>query len=138
MTPRRRPALFAALLVAAAPPLAAQSGEGTQTGGYTEHQASRGAEVFRRYCAQCHVAGQFATAAFRRAWTGLTAYELFEQIRTTMPNDNPGRLPRRDYADLVAYVFKLNGVVAGAAELAPAPDSLRRVRFTPPPEPDRR
>jgi mono/diheme cytochrome c family protein len=94
---------------------------------FTALQAERGAAVYRRACAACHVATYFATPAFRRAWTGRTAWELFELIRTTMPNDNPGRLPRRDYADLVAYLLRLNGMPTGPVELATDPDSLRRV-----------
>ena len=103
--------------------------------GYAEAQASRGEEVFRRVCAQCHVASQFTGDHFHRAWTGRPAYELFELIRTRMPEDNPGRLRRREYADVVAYLFKLNGAPPGAAELVPDPDSLRLVRFPTAPDP---
>lgn len=104
-------------------------------GVFTEAQAARGEAAFRRTCAQCHVASQFATPAFRRSWEGRPLFELFELIRTTMPNDNPGRLPRQAYADVVAYLCRLNGVTAGAAELPTDADSLRRIHLQPAPDP---
>lgn len=94
-------------------------------------QADRGDAVFRRVCAQCHVVSQFSAEAFRGAWRGRSAWEIFELIRTTMPQDNPGRLRRQEYADLVAYLFRLNGVPAGDTELAPDTAALRRVLFNP-------
>ena len=91
--------------------------------------------VFRRICAQCHVATQFSGVPFKTAWGGRPAFELFEQIRTTMPNDNPGSLPRQQYADVIAYVMRLNGVAPSATELPVDESALRRVLITPVTEP---
>ena len=52
-------------------------------------------------------------------------FDLLELIRTTMPNDNPGQLPARDYVDIVAYILNLNGYPQGEAEL-PADDAVLR------------
>lgn len=129
---------FAALTaVTATPSLRAQTDSARSprpgaAGGYTEAQAARGQAVFRQVCSSCHVTSQFTTQAFRQAWTGRTAAEMFEQIRTTMPLENPGRLRRQEYADVLAYVFKLNALPAGEAELPADPEGLRRVRFQPP------
>ena len=126
------------LLVVAARPARAQTDSASAPAaptGYAEAQATRGEDVFRRVCAQCHVASQFTGEHFHRAWAGRPAFELFELIRTRMPEDNPGRLRRREYADLVAYLMKMNGAPPGAAELAPDPDSLRLVRFPTTPAP---
>jgi S-disulfanyl-L-cysteine oxidoreductase SoxD len=84
-------------------PLAAQSGPPPAD------QAGRGQAVFQRVCAACHATVQFTSPGFRSGWNGRTVFELYEQIRTTMPQDNPGRLRREQYADITAYLLKLNG-----------------------------
>lgn len=99
------------------------------SGSYTVEQAARGQDVFRRICAACHAPIQFTSSGFRDGWNGRTAFELFDQIRTTMPQDNPGRLRREQYADVVAYLFKLNGQPAGSSQLAADSESLRRVQI---------
>ena len=91
----RWPLLIFALIAAAACPLQAQDG-------YTTEQADRGDAVFRRVCSACHTASQFSGSGFRDGWNGRPVFELFQQIRTTMPMDNPGRLRREQYADVVA------------------------------------
>jgi len=100
-------------------------------GAFTEAQAGRGQATFRRICAQCHVVSQFSGMSFRRAWAGRPAFELYELIRTTMPQDNPGRLPPQDYTDVIAYFLSLSGAHAGSGELAAEPDTLRKVLFPP-------
>ncbi|MGH7699656.1 MAG: c-type cytochrome, partial [Gemmatimonadales bacterium] len=79
---------------------------------FTAAQAERGGAVFAEACAGCHAPSQF-TGAFHRAWAE-RAGDLAELIRTTMPYDSPGRLSREQYADIVAYLFRLNGVPAAA------------------------
>ena len=37
--------------------------------------------------------------------------DLFEEIRTTMPTDAPGRLSRGQYADVVAYLQQLGTIL---------------------------
>ena len=92
-----------ALLTLLAGPLAAQSDSPPPD------QAGRGQAVFQRVCSACHATSQFASPGFRSGWNGRTVFELYDQIRTTMPQDNPGRLRREQYADVVAYLLKLNG-----------------------------
>ena len=43
-------------------------------------------------------------------WETYSANNLVEQIRTTMPEDNPGSLMRQEYVDIVAYILKCNEV----------------------------
>lgn len=62
-------------------------------------------------------------------------FELWEQIRTTMPNDSPGRLKPGEYADIVAYLLRLNGLPDGPEELPADPDRLRALTITPPTRP---
>jgi mono/diheme cytochrome c family protein len=109
-----------------------------RTGFYTEAQARRGEEAFRRHCAECHAPAVHSSQAFRQAWAGLSVFDLYELIRTTMPNDNPGRLSRTEYAEIVAYLLRLNGVAAGNHPLPTDESVLRSLRLDfPPPAPSR-
>ena len=51
------------------------------------------------------------------AWVSKTAYDIFDVIRTQMPEDNPGSLERAQYVDIVAYIFSLNAIPAGTADM---------------------
>ena len=62
-----------------------------------------------------------------------TAFDVFNQIRTTMPDDNPGSLERQEYIDLVAYIFSLNAYPAGEGDLPADDDGLKKVRIDNPP-----
>jgi len=85
-------------------------------GFYTEAQAERGQAVYKNVCAECHELQDFTNADFRTEWDGNSLYELFENIRTTMPDENPGTLTRKQYVDVVTYVLKLNALPTGTAE----------------------
>jgi mono/diheme cytochrome c family protein len=98
-------------------------------GAYTEAQARRGEGVFRKACNECHESTEYAGPAFQMVWTGQTAFDLFELIRTTMPNDNPGRLKRQEYVEVVAYILSLNAYPPGKAALPSSDDGLRAIRL---------
>ena len=98
-------------------------------GAYTEAQAARGEATYRANCTSCHATSAHVGDAFVRAWDGRTAFDIFELIRTTMPIDNPGRLSREQYADVVAYLFKLNRLPAGERPLPSDDDGLKQVRI---------
>lgn len=95
-------------------------------GVYTEAQAERGAKIRNSDCAACHGAKEWA-GSFLRGWNGRSANDLFEQIRSTMPMDSPGRLTRQQYADIIAYMFSINDVPPGSKEMGGDAASLRRV-----------
>jgi mono/diheme cytochrome c family protein len=92
---------------------------------YSAEQARRGQATYGKHCVNCHSASAYTGAAFRRAWGGRPAWELWEQIRTTMPQDGPGKLSPRDYADIVAYLLRLNGLPAGPTDLPADADQLK-------------
>lgn len=102
---------------------------------YSSAQAQRGETAFRQTCSSCHTPGQFSGSDFIAAWRGAPLYQLFDLIRTTMPNDFPGSLPAQTYADIVAYILSLNRYPAGPRELAPEPDSLKAIKIEPPRQP---
>jgi len=96
--------------------LNAQNSRRDSVGLYTEAQAERGQAVFKAVCSECHELPDFTGADFRLSWDGTSLYELFENIRTTMPDENPGTLERQQYVDVVTYLLKLNALPAGPTE----------------------
>jgi len=98
-----------------------------QSGVYTEEQAERGAKIFEETCVSCHEPGEFGDGAYIDGWSGQTAHDMIELIRTTMPQDNPGSLKRKDYVDVVACFFRMNGLPAGDAEMDV--NSVKRIRI---------
>lgn len=96
-------------------------------GVYSAAQAERGATIYKQRCGSCHVPEVFTGDTFMAAWKEQTAHALFDAIRATMPPENPGGLKRREYADIVAYLLKLNGLPPGRAELPETDDALKRI-----------
>lgn len=109
-------------------PLAAQT---TLDGVYTAPQARSGAAVFKNVCADCHAQSRFQDSTFLKSWSGQSVRDLFELIRTQMPQDNPGTLRRQEYADVLAYIFELNGLPPGDSTLPTDDAALRRIRIEP-------
>lgn len=127
----RRCWLVLPLLVAAPGAALAQSPapqRSTSEGVYTEAQASRGEQVHLEMCSSCHFPeDEWTGDAFLGDWIDRTARDLFHDIRETMPEDYPASLSRQQYADVLAYILKLNGMPAGAAELKTDDESLGRI-----------
>ena len=69
---------------------------------------------------------------FTDVWARRTARDLYRELRRTMPDDNPGGLPRQTYVDVMAYILELNGYPAGPDELPPDDEVLGGFRLTPP------
>lgn len=101
----------------------------TVHGAYTEAQAMRGESTYRANCTSCHATSAHTGEAFIRPWDSRTAFDLFELIRTTMPIDNPGRLSREQYADIVAYMFRLNRLPPGDRPLPADDEGLKQIRI---------
>ena len=101
----------------------------TLSGVYSEAQAKRGDETYQKHCAACHAPAGHSGPEFTRPWRGRPLFELYDLIRTTMPQDNPGRLSRGQYADVLAFLLQLNGLPAGAERLPADDERLQRIRF---------
>ncbi len=95
---------------------------------FSDEQADRGDQVFSRVCAQCHTRKDMASPDFRLKWNGQTAYDLFDLVRTTMPDSAPGSLSQDSYANVTAYLMKLNGMRAGSASM-PMDSLLKRIKL---------
>ncbi len=106
-------------------------------GVYTEDQAKRGEAIYRKECAACHGAvlagGESAPpltgGPFLANWNGLTMGDLFDRIRKTMPQTNPGRLTRQQDADILAFMLSVNKFPAGKTELYRQSEMLKEIRF---------
>jgi quinoprotein glucose dehydrogenase len=113
-----------------------------QSGLYTAEQALRGQQQYDVFCTGCHGVEMegagvdvppLADTRFMRKWSGRTLYDLFELIKTSMPENAPGSLSDRAYADLVAYILQANGFPAGSEFLDPARERLSAIVIEPPP-----
>ncbi len=105
---------------------------------YTQAQADRGEEQYEE-CAPCHspdligngFAPPLAGAEFLATWNKKTVGTLFERIRTTMPDNNPGGLARETYVDITAFLLRANKFPAGKTPLDADNGSLDQIRFEP-------
>ena len=110
----------------AAPAMAQDAAPTTWDGVFTAEQAERGHAAFEGHCAACHgaalnggdMAPGLAGTEFLGRWSGQSAGDLFERIRSTMPPDDPGSLGGATVSDIEAYIFSQNQFPAGANELA--------------------
>jgi S-disulfanyl-L-cysteine oxidoreductase SoxD len=106
-------------------------------GVYTQEQAQRGQSSYNQYCMACHggslsggeQAPPLAGGEFLSNWTGLTAGDLFERIRVTMPQDKPGKLSRETNVDILAYMLSVNRFPAGETELPRATEMLKQIKI---------
>jgi mono/diheme cytochrome c family protein len=130
-------AAFAAAAIDGAA-FSAQAGKTVWDGVYSDAQGTRGEDLSKTTCVSCHgneLAGSDLAPAlqgddFKGVWSGRTAAELFDKIQTTMPADKVGTLKPPQSADLVAYILKVNGYPAGAAELASEVPALQEIKIT--------
>lgn len=106
-------------------------------GVYTDEQAQRGVPLYSQYCASCHgpsleggeMAPGLVAGDFTSEWNGLTLGDLFERMRTSMPQNDPGGLSRQQNADILAYMLSSNKFPAGTTELARDTEMLKQIRF---------
>jgi S-disulfanyl-L-cysteine oxidoreductase SoxD len=119
------------------PLLAAQSTRSVWDGIYTPEQARRGAALYAAQCASCHglnlTGGESAPpltgGEFMSNWSGLTVGDLFERIRTSMPADRPGSLPREQNSDILAHILNVADFPPGTTELSSRTEILKEIRL---------
>lgn len=94
---------------------------GQQSNGvYTATQAANGQAAYEHHCAECHLADlkgsagpELAGASFINGWGDRRSSDLLATVRTSMPPGLDGSLSDGEYLDIVAYILKANGHVAG-------------------------
>jgi mono/diheme cytochrome c family protein len=129
--------LIGALVAAASGrPAAAQEPASARDGVYTDAQAVRGQDAFNADCATCHPAKEGSgdgTAPrlwgpeFISRWADRTVGDILVTMRTTMPPNSPASLAKDTYADVLAYVLKMNGFPGGATDLGAGSTPLDRI-----------
>jgi mono/diheme cytochrome c family protein len=127
--------LLAAAGILAVPAAAsAQQGDldsvrATRAGVYTAAQASQGRSIYLLNCASCHTEASHAGPVFAARWDGKLLWELYRYVSEAMPKSEPGSLAPGEYAVLVAYLLKLNGMPSGAEELPTDSVALKKIRI---------
>jgi cytochrome c553 len=120
---------------------AAQTSRSTSNGVFTTEQAKNGERAYQARCASCHGSDLHSTdpeapdlteEIFKFGWKEKSLAEIFEQIRSTMPQNNPRSLDDQTYIDILAYILQSNGAPAGNQKLEPNPAVLRQIVVEPP------
>jgi S-disulfanyl-L-cysteine oxidoreductase SoxD len=96
-------------------------------GVYTLAQASRGQQLYKAQCAECHgnamegtVGSPLAGDSFLANWSARPLTNFVDKIQKTMPFNLPGSLSRQESTDLTAYILQAGKFPAGQAELSEA------------------
>ena len=116
----------------------AQTPRSVLDGVYTEEQTTRGASIYVQECASCHgptldgvddKGPPLSGTVFMENWTGLTVGNVFERIRVSMPQDDPGRLASERKVDVLAYMLSVGKFPAGNTELPREAQVLSQIRY---------
>jgi S-disulfanyl-L-cysteine oxidoreductase SoxD len=117
--------------------LRAQSARSVWDGVYTQDQAKQGQAFYGESCSSCHgdtlMGGESAPALaggeFLSNWNGLTLGDLFDRIRTTMPQNRPGSLSREKNAAILAYMLSVSQFPAGKSALPQQSEVLKEIKI---------
>ena len=110
----------------------------THAGVYSAVQAERGKMQYALSCRSCHTAASHTGVTFAKWWKDRTLADLFGYVSTQMPKNDPGSLEPDQYADVVAYLLKMNAMPAGPAELLPDSSALAQIRIVLPAPPNKK
>jgi mono/diheme cytochrome c family protein len=99
-------------------------------GVYTSAQADRGERVAWGNCFSCHTVGEWSNPRIMNPAPDQRLGNLFQMISRSMPMDSPGRLSADEYADVIAYMLRLQGAPPGVTELPSEIDRLDRILVT--------
>jgi hypothetical protein len=69
-------------------------------------------------------------AAFNKKWNLQTVNQLFTEIKTRMPDNEPASLKDETYLDIVTYILQANKFPAGEEELTLDADVLGNILIT--------
>ena len=105
---------------------------------YTAEQATKGKVEYDNHCAGCHVKDlsgrdgggegpELAGAAFTKKWDFQNLNQLFSEIKTRMPRDQPATLSEEAYLNIVTYILQANKYPAGEEELTPDSAALANI-----------
>jgi mono/diheme cytochrome c family protein len=133
--------LVAALALLAAGPgstlLARGAVKTVWDGIFTAEQAGHGAAAYAERCGSCHgpslqgseEAPGLAGGEFLSHYDRQTVADLFERVRTTMPQNAPATLSREQYAEVLAFLMQSNGFPVGSTPLDSRSEELAAIAF---------
>src|SRR4026207_1434348 len=83
-------------------------------GVYSVAQATRGQQLYKAQCAECHgnamegtIGTPLAGDSFLANWSARPLTNFVDKIQKTMPFNLPGSLSRQESTDLTAYILPL-------------------------------
>jgi mono/diheme cytochrome c family protein len=116
--------------------LTAQTPQTVWDGVYTAEQARRGEAISKSKCQACHgerltgdMGPPLSGSDFIANWNSKPASDLFDKIRSTMPQGEEGTLTAKETSDLLAYLFQLSKFPSGPAELGADASALAQIRI---------
>ncbi len=115
--------------IAAAQDRPPDSTRSTRAGVYTTGQAARGREIYELSCVSCHTAASHTGPVFAAKWDRHPLWDLYRYVSESMPKSEPGSLTPREYARVVAYLLKMNGMPAGKDETPADSTALKKIRI---------
>ncbi len=106
-------------------------------GVYTAAQATAGEAVYAEKCSTCHgtalgggeMAPALAGQEFATNWNDLSLGDLFERMRISMPQDDPGSLSRQQNVEVLAFMLSYGGYPDGETPLPTQTDALRGIKL---------
>jgi cytochrome c len=143
-------ALFSILIAALGAAASPQQNTTVWDGIYSDAQARRGEQVYKRSCGYCHrddltggffdngvgrtpaLAGPRAfDSSFVERWKNMTMADLVATVAATMPQEEPASLSAQAYVDVVCYLLSKNDVRAGPTDLPTEVEVLQHVVIVP-------
>jgi mono/diheme cytochrome c family protein len=114
--------------------LIAQQSRSVNDGVYSSAQATRGQQLYKSQCADCHGSAMEGTIgsplvgdSFLSNWSARSMTSFVDKIQKTMPFNLPGSLSRQESTDLTAYILQFGKFPAGPSDLSEA--QLARIVF---------
>src|SRR5678816_2809348 len=108
-------------------PAQGQQTRSISDGVYSAAQATRGQQLYKAQCAECHgnalegtIGSPLAGDSFLSSWSSRSLATLVEKIQKTMPFSAPGSLSRQQSTDLAAYILQFGKFPAGQRDLTDA------------------
>ncbi len=93
---------------------------------YSDAQAERGKVTYVTICTECH-----AEQLWGANWSGKTLADVFDTIKTFMPENNPGSLDAKQVTDILAYILQANSLPSGADDLPDTEEGLKAIKLEP-------
>jgi cytochrome c len=114
-----------------------QSTKSVWSGVYSFEQATRGGDLYRSKCAECHGddlegierAPALAGSAFGQRWDGAALKKLFERMEEMPPDDPAARLAPKQSIDVLAFLLSANNIPAGKNALVADKDALAAITY---------